>query len=127
MTAFEPTPTNTAFRLPRSRDSETETIDVELQRSLNVFDMKERNGLPYVRHSFASRVRNFCWTQSEPPRGSGWVRRRPSPRLWLNSPGSEISLCNLCVLCVSVVCFCSEFINHRDTENTEVAQRRAPF
>ena len=43
------------------------------------------------------------------------------------SPGSEISLCNLCVLCVSVVYFCSEFINHRDTENTEVAQRRAPF
>src|SRR6185369_4110524 len=36
-----------------------------------------------------------------------------------------ISLCNLCVLCVSVVCFCSEFINHRDTEDTEVAQRRA--
>src|ERR1700741_3776327 len=33
------------------------------------------------------------------------------------------SLCNLCVLCVSVVCFCSEFINHRDTEDTEVAQR----
>ena len=30
----------------------------------------------------------------------------------------------LCNLCVSVVCFCSEFINHRDTENTEVAQRR---
>src|ERR1044072_957919 len=37
----------------------------------------------------------------------------------------EISLCNLCVLCVSVVCFCSEFINHRDTENTEAAQRSA--
>jgi len=35
------------------------------------------------------------------------------------------SLCNLCVLCVSVVSFYSEFINHRDTENTEVAQRRA--
>jgi len=33
------------------------------------------------------------------------------------------SLCNLCVLCVSVVCFCLEFVNHRDTENTEVAQR----
>ena len=27
--------------------------------------------------------------------------------------------------CVSVVCFCSEFINHRDTENTKVAQRKA--
>jgi len=36
------------------------------------------------------------------------------------------SLCNLCVLCVSVVCFCLEFVNHRDTENTEVAQRRGP-
>jgi|ERR1043165_3083844 hypothetical protein len=44
-----------------------------------------------------------------------------------SSPGSETSLCNLCVLCVSVVCFCSEFINHRDTENTEATQRRAPF
>jgi len=33
-----------------------------------------------------------------------------------------ISLCNLCVLCVSVVWFYSEFINHRDTEDTEVAR-----
>src|SRR6185369_13280470 len=32
------------------------------------------------------------------------------------------SLCNLCVLCVSVVDLV-EKINHRDTENTEVAQR----
>ena len=38
-----------------------------------------------------------------------------------------ISLCNLCVLCVSVVCFCLEFVNHRDTENTEIAQRRGAF
>ena len=33
------------------------------------------------------------------------------------------SLCNLCVLCVSVVSYCRELGNHRDTENTEVAQR----
>ena len=33
------------------------------------------------------------------------------------------SLCNLCVLCVSVVSCCGELLNHRDTENTEVAQR----
>jgi len=33
-----------------------------------------------------------------------------------------ISLCNLCV---SVVSYCFELVNHRDTENTEVAQRRA--
>jgi hypothetical protein len=46
-------------------------------------------------------------------------------RLCTKSPCSEISLCNLCVLCVSVVWFYSEFINHRDTEDTEVAQRRA--
>jgi hypothetical protein len=26
-----------------------------------------------------------------------------------------------------VVYCCSEFVTHRDTENTEVAQRRAPF
>ena len=38
------------------------------------------------------------------------------------SPYTWISLCNLCVLCVSVVYFCSEFINHR--EHTEIAQRR---
>jgi hypothetical protein len=50
-----------------------------------------------------------------------------SEKLCLKSPGSETSLCSLFVLCVSVVCFCSEFINHRDTENTEAAQRRAPF
>jgi hypothetical protein len=36
---------------------------------------------------------------------------------------SRSSLCNLCALCVSVVCFCSAFIYHRDTEGTEVAQR----
>src|ERR1043165_6417720 len=70
---------------------------------------------------------NCAWTQSEPPRGSGWVRRKHARGFALKSLGSEISLCNLCVLCVSVVCFCSEFIKHRDTENTEVAQRRAPF
>ena len=35
----------------------------------------------------------------------------------------EISLCNLCVLCVSVVNIFLAIINHRDTENTEVAQR----
>jgi hypothetical protein len=32
----------------------------------------------------------------------------------------------LCSLCLCGV-FCSEFINHRDTENTEAAQRRVPF
>jgi len=46
-------------------------------------------------------------------------------RLCTKSPYSGISLCNLCVLCVSVVWLYSEFINHRDTEDTEVAQRRA--
>jgi len=47
--------------------------------------------------------------------------------VWLctKSTCSESSLCNLCVLCDSVVSFCSEFINHRDTEDTEIAQRRA--
>src|SRR6185437_6278532 len=36
-----------------------------------------------------------------------------------------ISLCNLCVLCVSVVNGSTVITHHRDTENTEVAQRRA--
>ncbi len=44
--------------------------------------------------------------------------------LCTKSRSAEVSLCNLCGLCVSVV-FCSEFINHRDTETTEVAQRKA--
>ena len=35
----------------------------------------------------------------------------------------DSALCNLSVLCVSVVVFLSK-VNHRDTENTEVAQRR---
>jgi len=35
----------------------------------------------------------------------------------------RFSLCNLCVLCVSVVSYCRELVNHRDTEDTEVAQR----
>src|SRR5215216_3543630 len=35
-----------------------------------------------------------------------------------------VSLCNLCVLCVSVVVVSCIPNNHRDTENTEVAQRR---
>src|ERR1700754_2493947 len=38
--------------------------------------------------------------------------------------GSDVSLCNLCVLCVSVVYFYEAFIHHGDTENAEVAQRR---
>src|SRR6185369_17638594 len=33
------------------------------------------------------------------------------------------SLCKLCVLCVSAVVFAFR-VHHRDTENTEVAQRR---
>jgi len=37
------------------------------------------------------------------------------------------SLCNLCVLCASVVEACFGKINHRDTENTEVAQRNRTF
>jgi len=42
----------------------------------------------------------------------------------LHGPPARSSLCNLCVLCVSVV---KEFIaitHHKDTEHTEVAQRR---
>jgi len=35
----------------------------------------------------------------------------------------DSSLCNLCVLCVSVVNLIASPTNHRDTENTEVAQR----
>jgi hypothetical protein len=34
------------------------------------------------------------------------------------------ALCNLRVLCASVVGLCRRFIHHRGTENTEIAQRR---
>src|ERR1700754_76249 len=37
------------------------------------------------------------------------------------------SLCTLCVLCVSVVSFVTRADHHRDTENTEVAQRSDSF
>ena len=33
---------------------------------------------------------------------------------------NRLSLCNLCVLCVSVVNFSENLANHRDTENTEL-------
>src|SRR6185369_8528132 len=58
----------------------------------------------------------------------GWSDGRAMPqgrstnRLCTKSTCSQGSLCNLCD---SVVSFCSEFINHRDTEDTEIAQRRA--
>jgi len=43
--------------------------------------------------------------------------------LFNKNSGARASLCNLCVLCVSVVSSCCELVNHRDAENTEVAQR----
>src|SRR6185503_12720788 len=46
-------------------------------------------------------------------------------RLCTKSPWFLISLCSLCVLCVSVVDEFQVKPHHRDTENTEVAQRRA--
>ena len=49
-------------------------------------------------------------------------------RATFRSHQTNSSLCNLCVLCVSVVNYWSESVNHRDTENTEVAQRNQyPF
>src|ERR1043165_3393036 len=46
--------------------------------------------------------------KSVPPAVAGGyvVDSSEARRLCLKSPGFEISLCNLCVLCVSVVCFC---------------------
>ena len=48
---------------------------------------------------------------------------RISVRLCTKSSCSGISLCNLCVLCVSVVDEFRAKTYHRDTENTEIAQR----
>ena len=36
---------------------------------------------------------------------------------------TRMALCCLCVLCVSVVNVFDRFFHHRDTENTEMAQR----
>jgi hypothetical protein len=38
--------------------------------------------------------------------------------------GADKYLCAYSVLCVSVVNDCDEILNHRDTENTEGAQRK---
>src|SRR6185369_1334379 len=38
---------------------------------------------------------------------------------WL-CPKRLISLCNLCVLCVCVVVFYAQLLNHRGTEDTEI-------
>src|SRR6185369_13023450 len=46
-----------------------------------------------------------------------------SRRLCTKSPYTLISLCNLCVLCVSVVDEFRAKTHHRDTEDTEIAQR----
>src|SRR5690349_4664290 len=59
--------------------------------------------------------------RSSPPNPSVIIRERISVSLISCASLGMFSLCNLCVLCVSVV-FSS--LDHRDTENTEVAQRR---
>jgi hypothetical protein len=38
---------------------------------------------------------------------------------------SDLSLCNLCVLCVSVVSGDRAFSHHGDAENAEVTQRNS--
>ena len=40
-----------------------------------------------------------------------------NPTTSLNTPLFWVSLCNLCILCVSVVGSTRKFINHGDTEN----------
>jgi len=45
------------------------------------------------------------------------------PPFWAKSLDGRSSLCNLCVLCVSVVDEFRVKPHHRDTEDTEVAQR----
>ena len=46
-----------------------------------------------------------------------------SGQLCPKSPNGPSSLCSLCVLCVSVVDEFRAKTHHRETENTEVAQR----
>src|ERR1043165_1495573 len=55
--------------------------------------------------------------------GSGWVRRRPARELCPKSPNGAL-LCATSVFSVSLWLMKSEQkYTHRDTENTEVAQR----
>src|ERR1044072_3726208 len=72
------------------------------------------NNVPTRRHTFASQI--HC--------GSGWVRRRALDGFASKVLVLEISLWKLCVLCVSVVDEFRAKTHHRDTENTEAAQRR---
>ena len=53
-----------------------------------------------------------------PAKTDKFVWQKHEPQFW-------VSVCNLCVLCVSVVENFRAKTHHRDTENTEVAQRRA--
>src|SRR5262245_42919475 len=48
-------------------------------------------------------------------------------RLCTKSNAICSSLCTLCVLCVSVVSYCCELTHHRDTEDTEIAQRSRQY
>jgi len=50
-------------------------------------------------------------------------RRKVTYALHKKSLHIDFSVQPLCSLCLGGV-FCLEFVNHRDTENTEVAQRR---
>ena len=58
--------------------------------------------------------------------GSIWFRiheKKAEPSI-KGRPLLTFSLCTLCVLCVSVVNQLARKNNHRDTENTEGAQRK---
>src|SRR4029450_8823338 len=48
LTKFEPTPTDSAIKLPLSRHRESETIHIESQGSFDVLHVEERNRLPDI-------------------------------------------------------------------------------
>src|SRR5262249_14300260 len=71
------TPNNLWVLLHRGRNRLRHLLEVEwFQKSTPV---------PPV-DGFASKVRDRAWTQSEPPRGSGWVRRRLQSKRTAHAP-----------------------------------------
>jgi hypothetical protein len=55
--------------------------------------------------------------------GKMWLPSVIVSRVLTGSAWFEMPLCNLGVLCVSVLDFCSEFVNHRDTQRTQRLHR----
>src|SRR6185503_18178085 len=108
-------------------------VDAELRTVLPGTDMMEEplnncssicsgEGSPETLGRLPSRCSGLGDSFAAPLCSVVLCRLMASKTLPIDSP--HHSLCNLCVLCVSVVNCLWSNLHHRDTENTEVAQRR---